>query len=123
MGDAMPVSIIRAADSPVLNILSEVLRPLTPAGQTMTVEVFESSAPHGAPGEAGPPPHRHPWDEIYVILGGILEIFDGETWREAKTGACVSAPAGQWHAYRNGTADCRFLTITGPGRAREFFEQ
>jgi hypothetical protein len=30
-------------------------------------------------------------------------------------------PAFQWHAYRNGTDDCRFLTITGPGRAREFF--
>jgi hypothetical protein len=31
-------------------------------------------------------------------------------------------PAFQWHAYRNGTADCRFLTIAGPGGAREFFE-
>jgi hypothetical protein len=33
----------------------------------------------------------------------------------------VSVPALQWTAYRNGTGDCRFLTITGPGRAREFF--
>jgi hypothetical protein len=31
-------------------------------------------------------------------------------------------PPGQWHSYRNGTPDCHFLTITGPGRAREFFE-
>ena len=27
------------------------------------------------------------------------------------------------HAYRNGSPDCRFLTIAGPGHAREFFEQ
>ena len=32
-------------------------------------------------------------------------------------------PAGQVHAYRNGSPDCRFLTITGPSHAREFFEQ
>jgi len=35
----------------------------------------------------------------------------------------VSVPANQVHAYRNGTTACRFLTITGPGRGREFFEQ
>jgi len=32
-------------------------------------------------------------------------------------------PAGQIHAYRNTSPDCRFLTIAGPGHAREFFEQ
>lgn len=84
--------------------------------------MFETSAPGVSPDEAGPPPHRHPWDEIYVVLDGVLKVFDGQTWREAKTGECVCVPANQWHAYRNGTADCRFLTITGPGRARQFFE-
>jgi mannose-6-phosphate isomerase-like protein (cupin superfamily) len=118
----MPVIIIGTADSPVLNVLGEELRPLTPAGQGLSVEVFETSAPGEAPGEAGPPPHRHPWDEIYVVLNGVLEVFDGKTWCEARAGACVCVTANQWHAYRNGTADCRFLTITGPGRAREFFE-
>jgi mannose-6-phosphate isomerase-like protein (cupin superfamily) len=117
----MPVTITSAATSPVLNVLGEELRPLTPAGQTLSVEVFDTCAPGEAPGEAGPPPHRHPWDEIYVVLNGILAVFDGETWREAPAGACVTVPAFQWHAYRNGTDDCRFLTITGPGRAREFF--
>jgi mannose-6-phosphate isomerase-like protein (cupin superfamily) len=118
----MPVTISGAADSPVLNIQGEELRPLTPAGQGLSVEVFETSAPGVAPEEAGPPPHRHPWDEIYVVLDGVLKVFDGQAWREAKAGECVCVPANQWHAYRNGTADCRFLTITGPGRAREFFE-
>ena len=119
----MSVTVTSAADSPVLHVLGEELRPLTPAGHALSVEVFETSAPGQAPGEAGPPPHRHPWDEIYVVLNGTLEVFDGVTWCDAKAGACVCVPAGQWHAYRNGTADCRFLTITGPGGARELFQQ
>jgi len=119
----MAVTITCAAESQALNVLGEELCPLTPAGQALSVQVFDSSAPRQSPGEAGPPPHRHPWDEIYVVLSGILEVFDGETWREAQAGACVTVPSRQWHAYRNGTSDCRFLTITGPGGAREFFEQ
>jgi mannose-6-phosphate isomerase-like protein (cupin superfamily) len=118
----MPVTITTAGTSPALNILGEELRPLTPAGQGLSVEVFDTCAPGEAPGEAGPPPHRHPWDEIYVVLRGVLDVFDGEARRQAPAGACVTVPARQWHAYRNGTDDCRFLTITGPGRAREFFE-
>jgi quercetin dioxygenase-like cupin family protein len=118
----MPVTIISTATSPVLNVLGEELRPLTPAAGGLSVQVFDTCAPGEAPGEAGPPVHRHPWDEIYVVLAGRLEVFDGEAWSEAPAGTCVTVPARQWHAYRNGTADCRFLTITGPGRAREFFE-
>jgi len=118
----MPVTISHAATSPVLSVLGEELRPLTPAAEGLSVAVFDTSAPGEAPGEAGPPPHRHPWDEIYVVLAGVLEVFDGEAWDEAPAGSCVTVPAFQWHAYRNGTADCRFLTIAGPGGARAFFE-
>jgi gentisate 1,2-dioxygenase len=119
----MPVSIISAAGSKALNVLGEHLIPLTPSGPAVGVQVFDSRAPLQQPGEAGPPPHRHPWDEIYVVLNGVLEVFDGQDWRRAAAGACVTVPGGQWHSYRNGTADCRFLTITGPGGAREFFEE
>jgi hypothetical protein len=42
---------------------------------------------------------------------------------QAKAGTCACIPPGQVHAYRNGSPGCRFLTITGPGPAREFFEQ
>jgi mannose-6-phosphate isomerase-like protein (cupin superfamily) len=119
----MPVTIISAGDAAALNVLGEQLTPLTPAGQALSVHVFDTSAPSRHPGEAGPPTHRHPWDEIYVVLHGVLEVFDGQDWRQARAGACVTVPAGQWHSYRNGTADCRFLTITGPGGARAFFEE
>jgi mannose-6-phosphate isomerase-like protein (cupin superfamily) len=119
----MPVSIISADDAVALNVMGEQLTPLTPAGPGLDVHVFDTCAPGQHSGEAGPPPHRHPWDEIYVILRGVLEVFDGRDWRQAPVGACVTVPAGQWHSYRNGTADCRFLTITGPGDGRAFFEE
>jgi hypothetical protein len=123
----MSVTITRASDAKALNVLGEELRPLTPAGAgggaALGVAVFDTIAPAVAPGEAGPPPHRHPWAEVYVVLTGTLTVYDGEAWRDAPAGASVCVPPGQWHSYRNGTPDCRFLTIVGPGRGREFFEQ
>lgn len=115
----MTISITTAADSRPLSVLGEKLRPLTPPGQALSIEIFETTGPE----QAGPPPHRHPWDEVYVVLDGTLEVFDGRSWHQAKAGACACVPAGQVHAYRNGSPDCRFLTIAGPGHAREFFEQ
>jgi len=119
----MPVSIISPDNAAALNVMGERLTPLTPAGQALSVQVFDTCAPGQHAGEAGPPAHRHPWDEIYVVLSGVLEVFDGQDWRQAGAGACVTVPGGQWHSYRNGTADCRFLTITGPGGGRAFFEE
>ena len=133
----MPVTITSAADAKALNVLGEELRPLTPAALAPValtpggglgdagpgVAVFDTIAPLVMPGEAGPPPHRHPWAEIYIVLAGTLAVFDGDAWQDAPAGACVCVPPGQWHSYRNGTPDCHFLTITGPGRAREFFER
>ena len=47
------------------------LRPKVWVGLT----VFDTSGP----AEAGPPPHRHPWEEIYVVLSGQLEVtVDGQ---------------------------------------------
>jgi quercetin dioxygenase-like cupin family protein len=115
----MTLTITTAVGSQPLNVLGERLRPLTPAGQGLSIEIFETTGPE----QAGPPPHRHPWDEFYVVLDGTLEVFDGQAWHQAKAGACACIPPGQVHAYRNGSPDCRFLTITGPGPAREFFEQ
>lgn len=113
----MSVTITTASASQPLNVLGEQLRPLTPAG--LSIEVFETTGPE----QVGPPPHRHPWDELYAVLDGTLEVFDGQAWRQAKAGACACIPAGQVHAYRNASPDCRFLTIVGPGHARELFEQ
>lgn len=115
---AMAVSVITATEGPTPSVLGEHLRPLTPGGQALATEVFETTGAE----QAEPPRHLHPWDEIYVVPDGMLEVFDGESWQQAKAGACACVPADQIRAYRNGSPGCRFLTIAGPGHAREFFE-
>jgi hypothetical protein len=50
-------------------VLGETLRPLLTHAMGSAVEVFDTSGP----AEAGPPPHRHSWKEIYVVLSGQLE--------------------------------------------------
>ena len=52
----------------------------------------------------------------------MLEVFDGESWQQAKAGACACVPAGQIRAHRNGSAGGRVLTIAGPGHGLELFE-
>jgi len=51
-------------------VLGETLRPLLTHAMGSGVEVFDTSGP----AEAGPPPHRHPWEEVYVVLSGQLEV-------------------------------------------------
>ena len=50
-------------------VLGETLRPLLTHAMGSAVEVFDTSGP-----AAGPPPHRHPWEETYVVLSGQLEV-------------------------------------------------
>jgi len=41
-----------------------------------SVDIFDTSGPAAA----GPPPHVHPWEEVYVVLSGELEVtVEGET--------------------------------------------
>jgi quercetin dioxygenase-like cupin family protein len=83
-----------------------------------SVEIFDTRGP----ADAGPPPHSHPWEEIYVILAGELEvIIDGES-RHLKPGGVAHVPAGVVHGYRNVT-EAHFLTIATEGNAAKFFAQ
>ena len=94
----MPVTIAHAAGAKALNVLGEELRPLTPAGgdrgTEIGVAVFDTIAPATAPGEAGPPPHRHPWAEIYVCSPGRSRFSmarPGMTRQPGRASACRPA--------------------------------
>ena len=101
-----------------LFVLGETLRPLLTNAMGSAVEVFDTSGP----AESGPPSHVHPWEEIYVVLDGELEVtVDGESQILA-AGAAAHVPAGTPHSYRNVTA-CHFLTMTTRGHATEFFTE
>ena len=115
----MTISITAAASAQPLNVLGERLRPLTP-GRAQHRGVRD----HRAASRRGRRRTAIPWDEVYAVLDGTLEVFDGQAWRPGQGRRVRDAcPPGQVHAYRNGSPGCRFLTIAGPGHARELFEQ
>jgi quercetin dioxygenase-like cupin family protein len=100
------------------HVLGESLRPLLTNEMGSSIEIFDTSGPAGA----GPPPHRHAWEEIYVVLDGELEVtVDGDT-HVLTSGAVAHVPAGTVHAYRNVT-EAHFLTIVSTGNAARFFAQ
>jgi quercetin dioxygenase-like cupin family protein len=101
-----------------LFVLGEALRPLLTNAMGSSVEIFDTSGPAAA----GPPPHFHPWEEVYVVLAGELEvIIDGES-HVLEPGGVAHVPAGVTHGYRNVT-DAHFLTIVTRGNAAKFFSQ
>jgi quercetin dioxygenase-like cupin family protein len=110
------INTIEASDN--LFVLGETLRPLLTNAMGSAVEVFDTSGPV----DSGPPPHVHPWEEIYVVLEGELEVtVDGES-QILRSGSAAHVPAGTPHSYRNVT-ECHFLTMTTKGHAAEFFTE
>ena len=99
-------------------VLGETLRPLLTHTMGSAVEVFDTSGP----AEAGPPPHRHPWDEIYVVLSGQLEVTVDGSAQIVGPGDAAHVPSNTVHSYRNVT-DVHFLTITTQGDAAAFFSE
>lgn len=75
-----------------------------------------------APRSAGPPLHRHDFDEAFYVIDGELTFhLDGELVTVG-AGALAFAPGGVTHAFANrGTAPAHYLmTITPAGFEREF---
>jgi quercetin dioxygenase-like cupin family protein len=99
-------------------VLGESLRPLITNAMGSSIEVFDTSGP----ADGGPPPHFHPWEEIYVVLEGELEVtVDGDT-HVLQKGDAAHIPGGTVHGYRNIT-ECHFLTIVSKGNASKMFAQ
>jgi quercetin dioxygenase-like cupin family protein len=114
----MPATINTLDASDSLFVLGETLRPLLTNAMGSAIEIFDTKGP----AEAGPPPHTHPWEEIYVVLAGELEVsVDGKA-HVLKTGGVAHVPAGVTHAYRN-VSEAHFLTIVSKGNAASFFKQ
>jgi quercetin dioxygenase-like cupin family protein len=52
------------------------------------------------PGQ-GPALHRHPYDEVLIVLEGEATLSDGNGTRRLSGGDVVVIPAGQPHAFVN----------------------
>jgi quercetin dioxygenase-like cupin family protein len=78
---------------------------------------------HVPPG-GGPPPHRHDFEETFVVLEGeIAATFRGEK-RAVRTGETIHIPANAPHQFRNASSGAaRLLCICAPAGMEEFFRQ
>jgi len=71
-----------------------------------------------APGE-GADKHRHPYEEIFVNLGGSIEVtVDGETCL-VERGTIVVVPAGAWHEFKNRSEDSALMVNIHPAASME----
>lgn len=74
------------------------------------------------PAAAGPPAHRHTFEEMFHVLEGELEVtVRGETVG-ASVGQMVNIPALAPHAFRNSAdATARLLCLVAPAGLDDYF--
>lgn len=72
-------------------------------GASVSIIVVDSG-----PGR-GPALHRHPYEEVFVVLEGEAAFTIGDDERVVRAGETVVAPAGVPHRFVN----------SGPGRLRQ----
>jgi len=76
---------------------------------------------HVPPG-GGPPPHRHEFEETFILLEGEMEItFRGEK-SIVRAGDTVNVPSNAPHQFHNASsAPVRMICICSPAGNDEFF--
>jgi quercetin dioxygenase-like cupin family protein len=78
---------------------------------------------HVPPG-GGPPPHRHDFEETFVLLDGELEATFRGNKRTVKVGETIHVPANAPHQFHNSSSKpVRMLCVCSPAGQEEFFEQ
>jgi quercetin dioxygenase-like cupin family protein len=108
------------ADGTRLRVVGDTVRVLASATETGgAFEVFELEGPEGS----GPPPHAHPWAEAYVVVEGEADVFVEGKQTIAAPGCFYHIPAGTTHCYRIRTKSAKFIVITSPAGARDFFTE
>jgi quercetin dioxygenase-like cupin family protein len=78
---------------------------------------------HVPPG-GGPPPHRHDFEETFILLDGELQAtFRGEK-RIVRAGETIHVPANAPHQFHNASSQpVRMLCICSPAGQEEFFKE
>ena len=78
---------------------------------------------HVPPG-GGPPPHRHDFEETFILLDGELQAtFRGEK-RIVRAGETIHIPANAAHQFHNASSKpVRMLCICSPAGQEEFFKE
>jgi quercetin dioxygenase-like cupin family protein len=94
-----------------------LLRGEDTAGQYCLIDMF-------VPPGGGPPPHRHDFEETFMLLEGELEFTFRGKKMTAKVGETVHIPANAPHMFHNMAEDAaRMLCICAPAGQEKFFEE
>jgi quercetin dioxygenase-like cupin family protein len=76
---------------------------------------------HIPPG-GGPPPHRHDFEETFIMLEGELEATFRGTKRVVRAGETINIPANAPHQFHNSSSQpVRLLCICSPPGQEDFF--
>jgi quercetin dioxygenase-like cupin family protein len=76
------------------------------------------------PPDAGPPPHRHPWDEAYYVIEGEVRFSLEGQERLVRGGDFIYAPGGTLHGFKGASQEpARVLIFDAPAHAESFFRE
>src|SRR5262245_49629350 len=113
-----PFTLRREQQRP-LHIVGEELTVLASGAQTGSYELFRQVGPEGS----GPPPHAHPWDESFYVIGGEVTFATDDHEQTARSGTLVHFPAGTNHCFRFGKGGGELLSITSREAASHLFTE
>ena len=78
---------------------------------------------HIPPG-GGPPPHRHDFEETFIILEGELDATFRGKKQVVQAGETINVPANAPHQFHNSSNQpVRLLCICSPSGQEEFFKE
>ena len=118
--------------SAVFRTAADVERVTFPTSGTVARFVAPGSVTRGQyglfewnmqPRSGGSDPHFHKtFSEAFYVMSGVMQLYNGETWRPAHAGEYLYVPEGGIHGFR-GADHARMLLMFTPGAPREdYFE-
>jgi quercetin dioxygenase-like cupin family protein len=76
------------------------------------------------PPDGGPPPHRHDFEESFILLEGEIEATFRGVKSVVREGETIHIPANAPHQFKNTSSQpTRLLCICSPAGQEEFFAQ
>lgn len=116
-----PSLLLRAEDSPVLDVFGTQVTVL--GGSAQTAGVFSLARIVCPPG-TGAPPHTHAETEHFHVLRGRLTVQRADEELELLPGDTIHLPSGVPHAFANRSADeTEFVSAATPAGHERFFRE
>ena len=109
---------VPADEGRVLRALGSTVRIMATVDET--AGAYETIVVEAGGGGDGVP-HRHPWQELYLVLDGEMDVTIGARTHHAAPGDVVTIPARSLHTFTVTSESARFLHLSiGPGASAMF---